>query len=201
MPLPKRPPLDIMASTSLAKRIRAHAPRVGPRQLHYIRMGVGLVAALLMVPGTYVTGIIGALLFVAILVLRQSTIVLHSLLREKPDVSDIRIEHLVSTFILVLMMLCIGVGQIKVIGAQSVGLALLAVLFIAALRVLLIYRAEQQADRPVWQYTWKGYNAEDLLYLFPLIALASQIHLIPPAAVIITPLLILWALYRVIRDN
>lgn len=196
-----RPPLDIVLGTSIATFMRRSMPQATPNQVHVTRMVIGLVAALLMVPGNYVTNVAGAVLFMAALLLRQTASTLHSLLRQKQELGDVRIDHLGSSLILVLMIICMGVGQIQTLGGQAVGLAMLAALFIAALRVLLIYRAEQQADKPVWQYAWRGYNAPDLLYLFPLIALVSLTHLVLPAAVIVTPLLILWAVYRIIRHN
>lgn len=196
-----RPPLDIVLGTSIATFMRRNMPNATPNRVHATRMGLGLGAALLMVPGHYVTNVAGAVLFVAALLLRRTASTLHSLLRRQQDLTDVRIDHLGNSLILILMILCIGVGQIKTLGGQAVGLAMLAALFIAALRVLLIYRAEQQEDKPIWQYTWQGYNAPDLLYLLPLITLVTLTHVVLPAAVIVTPLLVLWAIYRIIRHN
>ena len=201
MALPKSVPMNVVLSTRMATWIRRQVPQANPLHLLAVRMTLGLVAALLMLPGSYATDNLGALLFVLTLLLRQSGRTLYNLLRETPGTAHVRLEHGVSSLILVLMLICIGLGQIDAVGAQAIGSALLSILFVLALRILLVYREEQQENRPIWQYSWKGYHAEDLLYALPVITLTTLTWLIPFATMAITPLLILWALYRIVLHN
>ena len=194
-----RPPLDILIGTQIATRLRRTYPQLTTRRLHGIRALLGLPGGLLMVAAGHVTGIIGSLLFVTVLLLRQSGQTLHNLRREPADIVDIRIDRLVSGGTLMLYMLCMGIAQIGTLGPRSLGFTLIALVLLAVLQLLLLYREEQQRDRPLWP-GWHGYTPDDLQYLFPLLAAGQVTWLILVGAIVVLPLVIIWVLWRIIRN-
>ncbi len=194
-----RPPLDILIGTRIATWLRRLYPQLTTRHLHGIRALLGFPGALLMVPAGYATDIIGSLLFVTVLLLRQSGHTLHNLRREPAEIGDIRIDRLVSGGTLMLYLLCIGVAQISILGPRSLGFALIALILLVSLQVLLLYREEQLRDRPLWR-GWHGYTPDDLQYLFPLLTAGQLTWLVLEGALVVLPLVIGWVVWRIIRD-
>lgn len=175
--------------------------RVNPNHVTTARLAVGMLAMAGFCAGGYLWTNIGALLFVLSNLLDHADGELARMTGQQSrfgHVYDLASDALIH----VLLFVAIGVGMIDGVQDQlEITMGVIAGVSISLIFVLRMIIEERLGKTGTRQPGIAGFEAEDVLYLVPVITLADALHPFLVAAAIGAPIFCLWVVSEWLRSG